>query len=740
VTEWVVPLSDLDYGKEEEEAVLRVLAGKWLSMGPEVQAFEREFREFQKTKFAFAVSNGTAALHLALLALGIKEQDEVIQPALNFVAAANMTVAVGAVPVFADIIDLAEPTIDPASIESLITPRTKCVIVMHYGGFIARMEKIKAICEKYKLALLEDACHAAGAYHFAGEKDTALPPRVIGDAGDIACFSFFANKNLVTGEGGMITTGREDLAQSVKSLRSHGMTSLTFDRHRGHASVYDVLSPGYNYRFDEIRAALGRCQLRKLLLNNQRREKLVSAYKQNLSRLPGWIIPSYEGSAGSSYHLMIVVAPDETKRQQTVKKLQQAGIQTSRHYPRITDLTAYRKYSSPALELSRKFAARAITLPLYPSLPVEQVDKICSIIAGANPARENEIVNSRIKNLEASTVVIAMPVYLSGQQAEKIAKFREALFSIVNQSQSSRFKIKVLVVDDDTPTDQVKNICLEFRQRLELHYLRRRKPAAEAKGPSGALNSALKYLFDLPDGNRTEESLLNDSLREFTHFCFIHADDTLTAESIGARVCEFDRQKNAGTKMGAVYGGLRVYRDSRESVFTYYDLKNSSLLKIYMFLSDYFPDHTMMWERNFLKDIMDHCYAEYKNLGYEPGDFFDTRFSYMEDTDASMTTAQAANIFGYTITAIPEILYNYFDAGSESISEGEFVFGTEAYNNRIFGQSLIPEKQFPGSSKIFRRILKNLKTKNVLIEKWKGDALLKFCDTLVSIFSRKKMN
>lgn len=378
---WEVPLSDLDYGEEEEEAVIRVLKSKWLSMGAEVQTFEEEFKEFQKTRYAFAVSNGTAALHLALIALGIKEQDEVIQPGLNFVAAANMTVAIGAVPVFADIIDLAEPTIDPSAIERLITPRTKCVVVMHYGGFTARMKEIKAVCDKHNLALLEDACHAVGAYYWQKQNDDTVSPQAVNNCGDIACFSFFANKNLVTGEGGMITTNRENLAESIKLLRSHGMTSLTLDRHRGHASSYDVVLQGYNYRFDEIRAALGRCELRKLLSRNQRREILTRLYWQKLSQLPGWIMPFYENSFASAYHLMVVLAPDEAKRTQVVTKLQQAGIQTSRHYPCLTDLTLYRHYDSAELELSRTFARRAITLPLYPSLSAEKVEKICSIIA-----------------------------------------------------------------------------------------------------------------------------------------------------------------------------------------------------------------------------------------------------------------------------------------------------------------------------------------------------------------------
>ncbi len=179
MSDWRIPLSDLDYGEEEKEAVLRVLASKWLTMGPEVQAFEREFAEFLGVKHALAVANATAALHLAYLALGLGPGDEVIQPALNFVAAANMTVAVGAAPVFADIVGLDEPTIDPQDIERKITPRTKAVVVMHYGGYLCRMSEISDLCRRRGLALIEDACHAVGA-RYLNPADSTLHNRMAG--------------------------------------------------------------------------------------------------------------------------------------------------------------------------------------------------------------------------------------------------------------------------------------------------------------------------------------------------------------------------------------------------------------------------------------------------------------------------------------------------------------------------------------------------------------------------------
>lgn len=367
MSDWSIPLSDLDYGPEEEAAAVRVLRGKWLSMGPEVQAFEEEFRTQLGVKHAFAVANGTAALHLAYLALGLTPGDEIVQPAINFVAAANMTAAVGATPVFADIIGLDEPTIAPAEIQRLITPRTKAVVVMHYGGSLCRMDEITALCRQRGLALIEDACHAVGAGRAGGW-------------GDVGCFSFFSNKNLATGEGGMVTTNRDDLAEKLRRLRSHGMSSLTWDRHRGHASSYDVTLHGYNYRLDELRAALGRCQLRKLARNNARRGELRRRYHRALAEMPGWVTPFAAQPDPGSAHLMVLVAPDPARRQRVADHLRAAGVQTSLHYPCVPDFAAFERFRPTGLDCSRAYASRVLTLPLYPTLAVEDLDRIVTLI------------------------------------------------------------------------------------------------------------------------------------------------------------------------------------------------------------------------------------------------------------------------------------------------------------------------------------------------------------------------
>jgi len=380
LSEWRIPLSDLAYDAEEVAAATRVIESGWLSMGPEVQAFEQEFAAHTGARHAVAVSNGTAALHLSNLALGLGPGDEIIQPAINFVAAANMTVAVGATPVLADIVGLHEPTIDPAAVERLVTPRTKAVLVMHYGGYFCRMDQLRALCRRRGLALIEDACHAVGARYLSRPEQASSGGSPAGVLDDVACFSFFSNKNLATGEGGMITTDRDELAERLRLLRSHGMTTLTWDRHRGHASSYDVVAHGYNYRLDEIRAALGRVQLRKLDRNKGLRRSLVSLYRGRLADLPGWVVPFDDAQGDAAYHLMILVAPDERARLRVAQALRGAGIQTSLHYPCLSEFEAFGRFRTSPVERSLAFARRTITLPLFPHLSPSDVEEVCALI------------------------------------------------------------------------------------------------------------------------------------------------------------------------------------------------------------------------------------------------------------------------------------------------------------------------------------------------------------------------
>ena len=401
MSQWKISLSELDFGAEENEAAKRVLESRWLSMGPETQAFEAEFAKMAGVKHAIAVANGTAALHMVLLAGGVGPGDGVVQPPVNFVASANMTMAVGAVPLFADVVALDEPVISVASAEELLAKQAavlggvkpKALIVMHYGGYVRNMAEIKALCDRHGLLLFEDACHAVGARCL--DEDGRLPAvKMAGALGDAACFSFFSNKNMATGEGGMITTDRDDLAEKIRRLRSHGMTSLTWDRHRGHSATYEVVANGYNYRIDDLRAALGRAQLSKLENNNERRRVLVRRYWEKLSGLEskGWVFPfkhHFENTsdksdwASTSCHLMSAVAPDAKVRWQMAEELNKAGIQTSLHYPFIPDFAVFK--GAPRLvnlEKSQEFCKRIMTLPLFPTMTIEQVDTVVATMLG----------------------------------------------------------------------------------------------------------------------------------------------------------------------------------------------------------------------------------------------------------------------------------------------------------------------------------------------------------------------
>jgi len=366
--DWIVPLADLDYGPEEEEAVLNVLRSRWLTMGGVTGEFEARFAALTGSKYAFAVSNATQALHLACLALGVGPGDEVIVPSLTFVATANAVLYTGAEVRFADIIGPDDLTIDPAEIERLITPRTKTVIVMHYAGYPCRMPEIMDIAGRHGIAVIEDAAHAPGAF---------LDGRALGSWGKIGCFSFFSNKNLSTGEGGMLVTDDDALAGKVRLQRSHGMTSLTYDRHKGHAFSYDVVDLGFNDRIDEIRAALGVAQLAKLARNNARRADLTRAYWQALAPL-GLGLPFSTTMLGQpAHHIFPILLPPGVDRQAFMERLRDAGVQSSIHYRPVHTFSYYRdRYGVQGLPRTEDAAAREVTLPLYPTMGEERVKMV----------------------------------------------------------------------------------------------------------------------------------------------------------------------------------------------------------------------------------------------------------------------------------------------------------------------------------------------------------------------------
>jgi dTDP-4-amino-4,6-dideoxygalactose transaminase len=331
-TTWNIPLFDLSFDDREKEAVNRVLKRKWLTMGPENIEFERKFSEYTGASYCLSVNSCTAALHMAVLALELGPGDEVIVPSLTFVATVNAVRYTGATPVFADVTSALYPVIDPLSIEKAITGNTRAVIIVHYAGYPCNMDAILEITRKYNIRLIEDCAHSPGA-KWRGKST--------GTFGDFGCFSFFSNKNLSMGEGGAILPSTEEKYEKCRYLRSHGMTTLTLDRHKGHAFTYDVVAAGYNYRLDEMRAAIGLVQLEKLPEMNKKRKQVMQTYRSLLSSVPVEVpFTSYEHAEGVD-HIMPVFLPANTDREKVMAFMKAQGIQTSIHYPCVhmfTDL------------------------------------------------------------------------------------------------------------------------------------------------------------------------------------------------------------------------------------------------------------------------------------------------------------------------------------------------------------------------------------------------------------------
>ncbi|TMK97228.1 MAG: DegT/DnrJ/EryC1/StrS family aminotransferase, partial [Actinobacteria bacterium] len=320
---------------------------------------------------AVAVANGTAALHLACLALGVGPGVEVIVPTLTFVASANAVALSGGRPVFADSIGPDDLSIDPADVERRITPATRGVMCVHYAGYPCQMDALLDLCDRHGLFLIEDAAHAPGA---------SWDGRALGTIGDAGCFSFFGNKNMSTGEGGMVLARDPQVRDQVRLLRSHGMT---WDRYRGHASAYDVVRLGFNYRPSELTAALGRPQLAKLPANNERRNALIERYRARFDEAGLPVRMPFRGQIGSG-HLAVLIVDRAQDRDPLRDALGGAGIQTSLHYPPVHLFDHYRTaygHATGDLPVAEDLALRIITLPLYPTMTPEQVDAVCDTVA-----------------------------------------------------------------------------------------------------------------------------------------------------------------------------------------------------------------------------------------------------------------------------------------------------------------------------------------------------------------------
>lgn len=375
--DWKVPLSDLRVPEEDIEAVADVYRSGWLSMGPETERFEQALADYAQARFALATANGTAALHLICAAAGLGPGDEVVVPAMTFVATVNAIAYTGARPVFADIAAIDRPWLSAETARVALGPRTAAIMTMTYGGDPGETAALAALAGARSLPLLIDAAHAIGARTEAGH---------VSGLGLAAAFSFFSNKNLPVGEGGALTTDDEELAARARLLRSHGMTTLTWDRHRGHAAGYDVQALGFNYRIDEPRALLARRRLARLDAENAARAALDERYRRLLGEVEGVtsVARPAPGTRGA-HHLHVIVLDEAIDRDRLRSLLADGGIQTSLHYPPAHRFSIY-AHDAPELPLTDAFARRAVTLPLFAHMSHDQQDLVVEAIAQAVPA------------------------------------------------------------------------------------------------------------------------------------------------------------------------------------------------------------------------------------------------------------------------------------------------------------------------------------------------------------------
>jgi dTDP-4-amino-4,6-dideoxygalactose transaminase len=371
VINWKVQLFKLNYDEREYQAVLETLKSGWITMGQKTIDFEDAFAvELGNGSKCIAVSSGTAALHMAVIAAGVQPGDEVIVPSLTFIADLNAVSVCGGKVVITDVTSLADWVMDPNEIESKITKKTKAIMIVHYAGYSCDMDAILDICQRHDLKLIEDCAHSNGGT-YKGRK--------LGTFGDLSAWSFFSNKNLAVGEGGMVVVKDPELLQKCRNLRSHGMTVASFDRIKGRAATYDVLEPGFNYRIDELRATLGLVQLAKLPSANSNRAKLVDHYYARLDDMSERLsIPFRHYARGTpTYHIMPVLLEKRIDRSLLIERMKEDGIQTSIHYPSIQSFTAYKNIVGLTPK-SQHISNYELTLPLYPTMSLEEVDLVCT--------------------------------------------------------------------------------------------------------------------------------------------------------------------------------------------------------------------------------------------------------------------------------------------------------------------------------------------------------------------------
>jgi dTDP-4-amino-4,6-dideoxygalactose transaminase len=376
-----IPVSRPSLGDAEARAAARAIASGWVTQGPEVEAFEREFAAFVGSPHACAVSSGTAALHLALLAVGVKPGDEVITVSHSFIATASSITYTGAVPVFVDVLE-ETLNIDPAAVEAAITPKTRAILAVHQLGMPCDLASLVPLARRHGLALVEDAACAVGsAIRLEGGWEAIGRPH-----GDIACFSFHPRKLLTTGDGGMITTARPEWDRACRALRHHGMSVSDRMRHEGRQvafETYDLI--GFNYRLTDIQAAVGRSQLPGLAGLIERRRQQVRRYVDQLESVAGIRCPVEPPWARTNWQSVWVRLPDGRDQRAVMQHMLDRGVATRRGVMCAHREPAY--VSGPlrrgegwrvagALTVGERAQDRTIILPLYEGLLEADQDRV----------------------------------------------------------------------------------------------------------------------------------------------------------------------------------------------------------------------------------------------------------------------------------------------------------------------------------------------------------------------------
>jgi dTDP-4-amino-4,6-dideoxygalactose transaminase len=372
--DWKVQLVELEVTDGDVESVLDCLRSGWLTMGPRTQELEEKLAARVGTKHAIIVSSGTAALHLACRAVGLEPGDEAIVPDLTFLASANGPRYLGANSVLCDSVSVTDPGLDPAAVERMIGPRTKAVVAVHMFGYPAAVEELRAICDEHNLALIEDCAEAIDARLPSGAR--------VGSIGELGCFSFFSKKQLAVGEGGVVTTDDDDLAATVRSLRSHAMTSVTWERHKGHGLGYDITDIGFNYRMDEPRAALALSRIERLEADIEARRQVARHYRQRLAAVAGVELPYSDEAVELASHFAFPILLDDAEARERVRSgLCENGVQST-CYPPLHTLSTFRQAGDPArLPNSIAIGERHVALPIHASLTLDQLETVVEQVA-----------------------------------------------------------------------------------------------------------------------------------------------------------------------------------------------------------------------------------------------------------------------------------------------------------------------------------------------------------------------